>query len=459
MLVRLLAPHDFGLAGIALLFSSLVLAFSDLGLGDGLVQRREITESDRSTMFWTSALVGVLLTGAGIALASPLAAFFHAPRVQPLFMVVSISFFLTAVQTTPAALFQRAMDFRAITVRRIISTVGGAAAGIAVAVVGGGAWALVVQSVTVCALSAVLIWALSPWRPTFTYSLRSLRRLGGFGVTILGSRILDYVQGNADNALVGRYLGASALGLYGVAYSVILLPTQRLFLPLQDTFFPAFSRIQDDRGRMAELWLRLSRVVCAVVAPAMLGLCAVAPDFVTVVLGHRWAGAAPVLQILSIVTLMQGFTAVAKRTLTALGRAGLVLRNSALRTVLAVAAFAVGLHWGIVGVAAFYTGVTIPTQIYVVWVITRELGIGGRRYVRNLLGVIEAALVMVTGCVAARVALVHLGVDPPLRLAAVVLLGVALYLPMTAWRCPAVIAEFRGLRRRRASARRPAVVT
>ena len=94
VLVRLLAPRDFGLAGMALLFSSLVLAFSDLGLGDGLVQRRTITEKDRSTIFWTSAFVGGLLTAAGIALAGPLAAFFHEPRVRPLFVVVSLSYVL-----------------------------------------------------------------------------------------------------------------------------------------------------------------------------------------------------------------------------------------------------------------------------------------------------------------------------------------------------------------------------
>ena len=448
VLVHLLAPRDFGLAGIALLFSGLVLAFSDLGLGDGLVQRHRITEEDRSTMFWTSAFVGTALTAAGIGLAAPLAAFFHEPRVRPLFMAVSVSFVLVALQTTPAALFQRTMSFRAITIRRIVSTVGGAAAGIAVAAGGGGAWALIVQAVTVCALSTILIWALSSWAPTFTYSLRSLKRLGTFGVTILGARMLDYVEGNADTVLVGRYLGASSLGLYSIAYSVILLPTQRLFVPLQDTFFPAFARIQHDRERMAALWLRLSRVVCAAVAPAMLGLFAVAPDFVTVVLGHRWAACTPVLRILSLVTLMQGFSAVAGRTLAALGKAGLVLRNSALRTALAVAAFAAGLHWGIVGVAAFYAGVTVPAQAYLVALVTRELAIKRLRYARSLAGVVQAAVAMFVGCILARSALAHLGVGPSFRLLTVICVGIAIYVPATVWRCPTVIAEIRNLRRR-----------
>ena len=277
VLVHLLSPRDYGLAGIALLFSSLVLALADLGLGAGLVQRASITENDRSTVFWTSAGVGLGLTAVGIALASPLAAFFHEPRVKPLFMVVSSSFVLLALQTTQAALFMRAMSFRAMTVRRVVAMIGGAAAGIAVAASGGGAWALVVQAVTVSVLSTILIWLLSDWRPKFTYSLQSLRSFGGFGLTLLGARMLDFLQGNADNILIGRYLGSSALGLYSVAYNVILLPTQRLLGPVQDTFFPAFARIQHDRPRMAALWLRISRIVGAFIAPAMLGLVVIAP--------------------------------------------------------------------------------------------------------------------------------------------------------------------------------------
>src|SRR5579864_2609672 len=87
-LARLLTPREYGLAGMALVFSSLVLTFSDLSMGAGLVQRKKISEADRSTVFWTSAVVGVLLTLGGVALSGPLAGFYHQPHVQPLFAVV-----------------------------------------------------------------------------------------------------------------------------------------------------------------------------------------------------------------------------------------------------------------------------------------------------------------------------------------------------------------------------------
>jgi polysaccharide transporter, PST family len=455
VLVRLLAPHDYGLAGMALLFSSLVLAFSDLGLGAGLVQRHSITEEDRSTVFWTSFAVGLVLMLVGMALAAPLAQFFHQPGVRPLFMVVSVSFLFVALQTTQASLFQRAMNFRAISVRSIGSNLAAAAVGITVAVLGGGAWALVAQQLTMSVLGALLLWLASSWMPRLTFSFRSLRTLGGFGLTVLGSRFLDYLQGNTDNLLVGRYLGSSALGLYSVAYNVILLPAQRLFVPIQDTMFPAFARIQHDRSRVASIWLRVTRVVGAVVAPAMLGLVVVAPDFVETIMGQRWSGCVPVLRILAFVTLMQGFTAVAERTLIALGRPSVVFRVSSLRTVLAVGAFAAGLHWGIVGVAAFYTAAMIPLQVYLVAVATHELHIGPMQFIRNISGVAEASLAMFAICWLVRTLLLQTSLGAPLRLVVVIAIGVAAYGLALTWRGHEVVTELKNLRRRTGTSQAP----
>ena len=267
------------------------------------------------------------------------------------------------------------MNFRAIGIRLLIATIGGSIVGVVVAALGGGAWALVAQQPAIASLAGVPV---DPLRLAVRISCSRGRASiisVSFGGAVLGSRFLDYAQGNADNILVGRYMGAASLGLYSVAYNVILLPIQRLFVPIQDTLFPALSRIQDDRPRMGSLWLRVIRVVGAVVAPCMLGLIVVAPDFVPVVLGDHWLDAVPVIQILALVTLMQGFTAVGERVLLALGHAQTLLRFSAVRTVLAIGAFAAGLHWGIVGVATAYAAVTLPVQIYLTLLVTQMLGI------------------------------------------------------------------------------------
>jgi O-antigen/teichoic acid export membrane protein len=206
MLARFLTPSEYGIAAMALVFSALALAFADLSLGVGLVQRAEITEADRSTVFWTSAGVGVLLTLAGIAAAGPLASFYGEPDVQPLFIALSLSFVITSLGATHAALLHRAMDFRSIGIRVGSSTLVGGAVGVSLAAAGFGAWALIVQQLCVAVIATALLWVSMPWRPRLVYSVRSLRELGSFGARIFGVRVADYVRLNGDKLLIGRLL-------------------------------------------------------------------------------------------------------------------------------------------------------------------------------------------------------------------------------------------------------------
>jgi O-antigen/teichoic acid export membrane protein len=441
VLVRLLTPDDYGLAGMALVFGGLAITLSDVGLSAGLVQREKITELDCSTVFWTSLAIGLGLVGIGVAVSGLVARFFHEPAVRELFIAMSFGFLFPALQQTPAALLQRAMRFRAIAIRSIGANIVASAVGITGAVLGWGAWALVASALSAGLATTILLWLTSGWKPRLIYSRESLRGLSRFGLPLLGAKSLDYAQGNADNLLVGRYLGPSELGLYTVAYNVILLTQTRIFGPIEDALFPALSRIKDDLARMASVWLRTTRVVGAFIAPAMLGTIVVVYDFVVVVFGEKWVGCVPVIQILAVVTLMDGFTAAATRVLMALGLAKLLLRISSLRTVLSLAAFVAGLHWGIVGVAAFYTAAAVPVQVYLIVLATREVRISWGTFVRNISGVAEASLGMFAVCWLLRSALVAAEVGPIWRLVAVIGAGALTYFAALAWRDRPVLRE------------------
>ena len=179
VLARLLTPRELGLAAMALAVSAIVPAVLDLGFSAALVQRTAIAEQDRSTAFWTSAGVGVLLTAAGIGLAEPVADFFGEPRVAGLFAALSLGFFLSALASTHLALLTRAMNFRAIELTANATALASGAAAVAIAALGGGPWAIVGQSLTASALTVLLFWAVSPWRPRLVFSRESLRSFDG----------------------------------------------------------------------------------------------------------------------------------------------------------------------------------------------------------------------------------------------------------------------------------------
>jgi O-antigen/teichoic acid export membrane protein len=180
ILARLLTPDDWGLAAMVVVFAGFAVAFTDNALGTALIQRPRLLPGDRSTVYWTNAAIGLLLSLTGIALAGPLASFYGEPSVRPLFVAVSIGFLVSALGATQMALLARDMRFRRLELRQIAATVVGAVTGITVALGGFGAWAIVGQQLAEAATSTVLLWYVTPWRPSATFSLASLRRLGGF---------------------------------------------------------------------------------------------------------------------------------------------------------------------------------------------------------------------------------------------------------------------------------------
>jgi O-antigen/teichoic acid export membrane protein len=426
-LAHLLSPHDYGLAGMVLVFSSLVLVFSDLALGTALVQREIITEEDRSTVFWTVAAGGVLFTGLGVASAGLVAGFYGEPEVAPLFAALSLGFLVNSLAGVHTALLTRDMAFRSLELRQMGASLAGGVVGVSLALAGKGAWAIIAQQLTVLAMSTVLLWILCPWRPRLLWSWRSLRGMAGYGGNVLGSRLLFFFNRNLDNALIGRYLGAAALGAYAVAYNLMLVPLSQISLPLQEVLFPAFSRLQEQKDRMISAYLRANRVIGAISIPGMLGLVAVAPDFVAVVLGPRWESAVDVIRVLAWVGLMQSLQGLNGTVLRALDRTGTLLRYSVVVLVASVAAFVIGLPHGIVGVAVAYAVMSTIVEPYYTWLTARAMGMPLWRYPKALAGVTASALIMLPCVIGGRALMLEAGLPAGPRLILSIGVGIVVF--------------------------------
>jgi O-antigen/teichoic acid export membrane protein len=449
ILARLLVPRDFGLASMALLFVGVASVFIDLSLGTALIARRSITEADRSTAFWTTLAAGTSCTIIGVALSPLVADFFSTPEVEPLFAVTSILFLITAFSSTQAALLTRELQFRSLQLRQIAGAVIAGAVGVSLAFAGLGAWALVIQALTAEAVSLVLVWRFSTWRPRFMYSVDSLRQMGPFAVKASGARALGYVNLNADNFLIARFLGATPLGIYSVAYNVMFAPFARLAQPIQEVLFPAFARLAADPPRMGATWLRGSRIVAAITVPAFVGLAIVAPDFVPVVLGQRWEKAVPILELLCIAGLAQSLVSLNHSLLQALDRAGTLLVFMIFSAAITVASFAVGLYWGVVGVAAgFAFARTFVAPIFMA-ICCRAAQVRMGVVANNLRPVLGLAAAMGVLAYGARLALENAGVPAGYRLVAVVVIGAASYVGLLVWQQRALVKEIVGLARRR----------
>jgi O-antigen/teichoic acid export membrane protein len=449
-LARLLLPEEFGLAMMAVVVSTLALIFSDMALGAALIQRKELTQADRSTVFWLSVIVGSVFTAACALLAGPLAALYDEPRVESLFVLISPVFVLTALGSTHTTLLTREMDFKSLEIRMMLGTLAGAAVGVTAAAMGVGSEAIIIQYLITAATSTVLVWVTLRWRPSLIFSTATLRSLGGYSARVFGSRVLFYVSRNADSLLIGRFLGPAALGAYTVAYNVMLVPFSKLAGPIQEVMFPAMARIQDDRRRIGSIWLRVNHIVAAFALPGMLGLIVIAPEFVSVVLGDRWHAAITPIQILAWVGVLQSLVRLNGSVQQACDRTDVMFRWSLLIASANLVAFAVGVSWGIVGVAVAYALTNTLLQPVNVWLTGRIVGISLATFCRNLAGTVRATAVMLAAIVPLRQLLVAEDVADSLRLAAVVVVGGAVYALAAALLDRPLLDELRSLRRGRA---------
>ena len=319
VVARLLTPTEYGLAAAALVFASLVLVFSDMAFGAALVQRKTLTDDDRCTAFWITLGCGWCSPSRVSCFSSSVAALYGQPDVGPDGRAL-LQLRAHGIGATQQALLLREMNFRRLELMTMAGSLSGGAAAVVLAVLGQGAWAIIAQALVMAAVSSALYWQASSWRPRFSFSRASARDLWGFSGYLMGHRFLYYLHQNADNFLIGRYIGPAALGTYAVAYNVMLTPASRIGGPLQRVLAPAFSRMQDEPERIAAAWARVTRLIGAIAIPGMVALVIVAPDFVPVVLGSHWDNAVPVVQILAWVGVLQALQDIDVDILMARGR-------------------------------------------------------------------------------------------------------------------------------------------
>lgn len=359
VLAKLIAPSAFGVVALALVATELAVLLTQLGLGSAIQQRRNITSTHIAVAFTTMAAFGFLVAILMNVVAGPLASYFDEPKLEPVLRVMAIAFVCKGLHAVPLDLLRRELEFKKVMVMSTIAT--GLAGTIAViaAFLDAGVWALVALSVGEAVGALVAVWALTIssglFRPRLSLDLGALRDLFSFGVYVSANQLLHFGQGNFDNLIVGRVLGARSLGYYSVAYRLMLLPVQRIADVVSIVALPAFSTLQGDVPRLRAAFLRALRSIALVCFPASIGTLVAAPVIVELVFGTEWLPAVPVVQILALNGPRLALNRLSGAVLLALDRPKWDLQISALSFVLHILGFAIGVQWGIAGVAWGYT--------------------------------------------------------------------------------------------------------
>lgn len=351
VLARLLTPADFGLVAMVSAITGLGQAFADLGLSEATIQRKDITHDQITALFWINAAIGLGLTIVTAGLAPVLASFYREPRLVAITLVMSLTFLIGGFRVQADALLKRQMRFSSLAVRDVATYVFSVALAIILALRGYGYWVLVALPLSLNGTRVILSWLMIKWRPGLPRRGANVRSMVTFGGNVAASYFMTNINRSADSVLIGWHLGAAPLGLYSRAYNLLMLPVRQLSIPATSVAVPAFSRLQNDPERFARYYLRAANLMMWISAPVFAFLFVAAEPVIALALGNQWRGSAPVFKILVFSALGQLLFDSIIWLFVSRGQSGRMLRLLFVISPIIVLSFAVGLPFGIDGVA------------------------------------------------------------------------------------------------------------
>ena len=354
VLARLLDPKAYGLMGMAATITVFLINFRDLGTTAAVVQRKELNQRLLSSLFWLNMGFGLLLTVLVAGLSAPAAAFFHDDQVGPILRAISFSFVLASAGMIHQALLTRDMSFHHVAMADFAASLAGYAVAIACALRGWGVWSLVASNLTIPLVSTVLYWVFCAWRPSLVVDRTEIGQVFGFSANLTGFGMVNFFSRNADNIIIGRVLGAQPLGLYQMAYNLMLYPLQNVSSVIAQVLFPAFARIQDDNERFRSAYVRSCLLIGLLTFPLIAGLGSIADPLLGTALGEKWIPAVTTFQILAPVGLVQSIFTTMGQIFISKGRTDLLFRWGIFSCVVLVTALFIGVPYGIAGVAVSY---------------------------------------------------------------------------------------------------------
>lgn len=408
-LVRWLGPDDFGLIAMCTVLKGLAFVFANLGLSAAVVQRKEIDALYLSTTFWASLAAGLAVTIVASASGPFMAWFFQRAELSGIVAVSSVTFALSGLSSTHRSMLERRMAFRSLSLIDLLVQLGASAVGIAAAVQGCGYWSLVAREVSASVLALPLLWGITRWVPQFSFCRRRFKDLFGFSVYVLGSNLVNFFNRNGDNLIIGKFLGAWALGIYDFAYNLMLKPLQYISFTVGRSLFPALSQIQKDKAQVRDIYLKSIKVISLITFPMMGGMWIIASDAIPLMFGEKWLPAVPVFQILCLIGATQSVGTTVGTILLSQDRADLAFKMTIFVSPFFWIAFLAGLPWGIVGVAKAYAFVSLSWSLVSHYLTNRIIDLSMKSFFLQLASPACATAIML-------VVLKYLSIGPDSRI-------------------------------------------
>lgn len=359
LLARLLLPSDYGIIALIIVFITISQCFVNSGLNTALIQKKEIDDTDTSSVFYVSLLIAAVFYTILFLTAPAISAFYNEPLITPVLRVLGLTLFFGAVNSIQNAVIARNFQFKKLFGCSIISTTASGVIGISMAFLGYGVWALAGQQLSAIIASCIIMGFVVKWRPKLLFSIKKVKGLFSFGWKLLVSGMIDIVYNNLSVLIVGKAFSTTMLGYYSKGNEYPNYIANGINGTIQAVMLPAYAKHQDDKYTVKQIMRRALKTSSFVVFPAMALLAAAAEPLVTLLLTDKWLMCVPFLQIFCCVYALWPIHTVNLQAINGIGRSDVFLKLEIVKKIIGVTILIITIPIGIYAIAIgmIFTGV------------------------------------------------------------------------------------------------------
>ena len=375
VLSRLLTPTDFGLVAMVTAILGVAEILRDFGLSSAAIQAKELSDAERTNLFWSNVGIGAACAVILIALTPVIVRFYDQPALAPIVVALSSLFILNGANAQFRAELSRSLRFKALATTDVAAQAAGVSCAIVAALLGAGPWAIVTQQAVLVVTTLVLNAFQSGWWPGWPRRDVSIRRFFRYGGGLAGMQLLGYVTNNIDNVAIGAVWGSSALGLYSRAYQLLIVPLNQVSDALTRVVLPVLSRVQDDEETYQRYLGRIRLVGYYLFGTSFAIAAGLSVPLVRVMLGPQWGAVAPIFCALAIGGIFRGYSQVTYWIVLSRALTGAQFKIYLVMRPFMIALILGGLPWGPVGVAIGHSIAFVVEWAVSLWWVCRNSGL------------------------------------------------------------------------------------
>ncbi len=424
VLARILAPKAYGTIALVLVFAQILQVFVDSGLGNALIQKKNADDLDFSSVFYFNMVWCFVLYAITFFCAPLIAAFYNDPSLTAIVRVLCLMVIVSGLKNVQQAYVSRTMQFKKFFWATLGGTLASAVAGIIIAMLGGGVWALVAQKLVNLTIDTTVLWFTVKWRPKLMFSFKRLKGLFSYGWKLLVSSLIDTVYTNLRQLIIGKFYSKADLAYYNQGNQFPNIIVNNINTSIDSVLLPTMSKEQDDKLRVKQMIRRAIKTSTYIMAPLMMGLAFCANTVVSLILTDKWLPCVPFLQIFCVTYMFYPIHTANLNAIKAMGRSDMFLILEIVKKVVGLIIMFSTIWFGVLFMAYSLLFQSVINQIINSWPNKKLMNYSYFEQLKDIMPGIGLAFIM--GLCVMPIGLIKL--HPIIILPIQILLGMAIYI-------------------------------